>query len=155
MPNDVNVNRLSVSYIDRDSESSSTSINSAVFVDNATYATARDDLISAFDAVTNGSRWKYSESVDTFASKIPPTNTSFREAKWLVRYEDNTTFTRGSFTIPTADASSVTFISGTDNVDLADGGAGEALKDAIEAFVTSTAGNAVSVISVEYVGRNI
>lgn len=154
MPNDVNTDITSCTFIDRDGESSTTRVANGTFTDNADFEAGLTLFESALAGVTNGLKWKTEVSRSTLSSKVPPTNASFRENKWLVSYEDNVNFKRGTFTIPTADPGSVVFISGTDNVDLSTGN-GQSLRQAVEAFVRSPDGNDVTVIRVKYVGRNI
>ena len=155
MPNDVDVRSYTATFVDRDSEKSTTGVRNKTFADLAAYEAARDDFEASLSAITNGTRYKRSEALNTLlASQSAPSNNSFREDKWLVRIEDNTTFKRSSFTIPTADPSTITFVAGTDNIDLSVG-AGATAKANIEAFVESPDGNAITVLSIEYVGRNI
>lgn len=155
MPNDVDVRSYTATFVDRDGEKSTTGVRNKTFPDLAAYETARDNFETSLSAISNGTRYKRSEALNTLlASQSAPTNNSFREDKWLVRIEDNATFKRSSFTIPTADTSTITFVAGTDFIDLGVG-AGATAKTNIEAFVESPDGNAITVLSIEYVGRNI
>lgn len=155
MPNEVNTTVYATTFLDRDGEKSTTSVSNKTFADFATFSAASAAFQSAIDTVTNGTRFKQVLSAPgNLASQVKPTNNSFREDKWLVRFEDNVTFERGSFTIPTADPSTVTLIPGEDLVDMSSG-PGNALKAGIEGFVVSKAGNDVTVLEIEYVGRNI
>lgn len=155
MPNDVAVDQYSATFIDRDSEKSTTQVNVGQFADNPAYQAARDAFETAISNVTNGTRFRREATLaELVASSSPPNNNSFREDKWLLRVEDNSTFKRYSFTVATADPSTVTLIAGTDKVDLTVG-AGLALKTAVEAFVVSPAGNAITLVEAVYVGRNI
>lgn len=155
MPNDVDTRSYTATFVDRDGEKSVTGVRNKTFADLAAYESARNDFETSLSAITNGTRYKRVEARNTLlASQSPPSSNSFREDKWLVRVEDNVTFKRSSFTIPTANASSITFVAGSDKVDLAIG-AGATAKANIEAFVESPEGNAITVLSIEYVGRNI
>lgn len=78
--------------------------------------------------------------------------TSQRESKWLLLMEDNTLHTLSRHEIPLADTTYVT--ANTDYMDLANT-PGSALKTAVEAVVKSPAGNAVTLVSVQFVGKRI
>lgn len=155
MPNDVAADFYTATFVDRDGEKSTTSVNIGQSADNPAYVIARNAFEDAIDGVTNGTRFRREASLpELVASQAPPTNNSFREDKWLLRLEDTVTFKRYSFSVPTADASLVTLIPGEDKADLTVG-AGLALKQAVEDFVVSPAGNGVTLVEAEYVGRNI
>lgn len=155
MPNDVAVDQYTATFVDRDAEKSTTSVHIAQFADNSAYVAARGTFESAIDTITNGTRFRREASLpELVASQSAPQNASFREDKWLCRIEDDTTFKRYTFTVPTADPSTVTLIAGEDKIDLTVG-AGLALKNAVEEFVLSPSGNAVTLVEVAYVGRNI
>lgn len=76
-----------------------------------------------------------------------------RETKWLISMEDNVTHRLESFTIPCADLTLL-----PDNheefLDLTSG-AGQTLKNAIEAGYRSINDNACTVVSIKHVGRNL
>lgn len=85
-------------------------------------------------------------------SNAPPINKfAQREMKFLCRYTDNVTSKEYSFTIPCADANLV--VGNTDMVDLASG-AGLLLKTRFDTYGLSELGNAVTLNSVELVGRS-
>lgn len=76
-----------------------------------------------------------------------------REAKWRVTYTDDVDpIGDGSFEIAMPDLSLL--IADTGKMDIS-GGAGAALVTAIENAVVSSLGNAVTVLTVIHVGRNI
>jgi hypothetical protein len=82
----------------------------------------------------------------------PPINKfAQRELKFLCRYTDNVTGKEYSFTIPCADANLV--VGNTDMVDLAAGN-GLTLKTRFDSFGVSELGNAVTLNSVELIGRS-
>lgn len=88
-----------------------------------------------------------------FNSRAPATaKNSQRESKWLLTLADTTTNKLSRHEIPIAKLDLVT--ANTDFMDLS-AGAGLALKTAIEAGVKSPAGNAVSLISVQFVGKRL
>lgn len=75
-----------------------------------------------------------------------------RENKWLVRAIDDVNAKRVSFEIPCADLSLLS--SGTDMLDLT-GTEAAAFVTAAEANVLSADGNAISIESIQFVGRNL
>ncbi len=88
-----------------------------------------------------------------FNSRAPASNkASQRENKWLLTLADNTTNKVFHHEIPIADLTLCT--ANSDYMDLS-AGDGLALKTAIEAGVKSPAGNAVSLISVQFVGKRL
>lgn len=91
-------------------------------------------------------------ATETFASRAPASsNLSQRENKWLVSIEDQVTHRLAKNEIPCADLSLLA--SNSEFLDLS-AGAGLALKQAIEAVVKFPGTqNAVSVVSVQFVGR--
>lgn len=154
MPNQVDTNTLSLSFRDQSFEVSTVNFNVQSLTDNATYVAARDALETAIGNVTNGRQSKTVESAITIDSNLVGADGSFREQKWLVRYEDSTTKKIYRNEIPTADFANATFTAGTDFLVLTSGD-GATLVSALEALVASPVGNAIEVISIEAVGRNI
>lgn len=77
-----------------------------------------------------------------------------RENGLRVFYQDATTGDKYHFTVPAPDLASLTFVEGSDQIVLADGDIMAALVSAIETYVESPAGNAVTVTSAWAVGRN-
>lgn len=85
-------------------------------------------------------------------SSTPPTNKfAQREMKFLCRYTDNVNGKEYSFTIPCADANLV--VGNTDMVDLSTGN-GLTLKTVIDTYAVSELGNAVTLNSVQLIGRS-
>jgi len=157
MPNDVNINQLTVTYADYSAEKSSTTVITREFADNATYSTARDDFLIAMDAVTLGVRQAETEQLVTRESNLASTNpSSQREVKWLVSYEGSVDKKRYSFTLPCADPTALDIMPGTDLVDLTTGN-GPATVSAIENFVKPNTSQVqtANVVSIRLVGRNI
>lgn len=156
MPNNVNARNITIGYTDFSRERSTTQVRTAEFLDNAAYETARDALLTAMDAVTDGVRNGFTEQAITKLSQLPAASPdSARERKLLVSFQDSVTFDRYSFTIPTFDPNSVSMVANTDFVDL-NVTAGQALKNAIEAFVRGpNTNNAIQVIEAKLVGRNL
>lgn len=111
-------------------------------------------LHDAVEAVCLGTMYKsQSIAVETITPRVPPGNKAAQiETKWLVSCSDDVTGFPVSFTIPCASSDFIT--NNTDLMDLA-GTEGAALVAAIEAVVKSKAGNAVSVVEIRLVGRNL
>lgn len=92
-------------------------------------------------------------SASTFVTRAPATDKAAqREKKWLLTVEDNTLHTLSRHEVPIADTQYVT--ANSDFMDLS-ADPGLALKTAVEAVVKSPAGNAVTLISVQFVGKRI
>lgn len=90
---------------------------------------------------------------DTLSSSAPAaSNLAQRENKWLVRYTDTTTHRIFKGEIPTADLS---LLSGNSEFLNLAADEGLAFKTAFEAVVKSIEGNAVQLISVQFVGRTV
>jgi len=93
-------------------------------------------------------------AVETILSAAAPTSDlAQRETKWLVRYEDNTTHLVYNVEIPTADLAGH-LLGNTDNADLANADIA-AFIAAFEAYQVGPTGNAVTVVDILHVGRNI
>ena len=159
MPNDVDVNSLTLTFVDYSKEKSTTRVNTLQFVDGVTYSTARNLLIAGIEDLTLGTVAQRTESLVTRESNSFPTDPAAqREEKWLVRYEDDVTKEIYTFTIPCADKTAVNFVTNTDFVEIT---APNATPDTvvtvglIEAFVASPAGNEINVLDIKYVGRNL
>jgi hypothetical protein len=116
-----------------------------------------NSIFAAVNAVTLGNAGQsyLSQQINKSAGSnaAPDNGYAQKEIRWLVRYTDNTTAEKFRFEIPTADGSLLTGNGGTDILPLG-AGAGAALKSAIEAAGRSPNGNAITVSSVELVGRN-
>lgn len=154
MPNAVPAGNLTLTYTDFSKERSSTQIRVKQLADNAAYNTAVGSLETAIDAIINGTQYSRESCEVTRLSNAAGGNGSSREYKLLIRYEDNVTKQLYSVTIPTFDISTVTVITDTDRIDMTAAPA-PALKTAFEAIVQSPSGNAVTVIAMISVGRNL
>lgn len=112
-------------------------------------------LVGAVDGVTLGNRQDavLALEVDKDAGTAGPSSNPLaqREVKWLVRATDDVNGKSVQMEIPTADLSLLS--GGNDYLDLG-GTEAAALVAAIEAHVLSIDGNAISVSSIEFVGRN-
>lgn len=148
--------KFSVTYNDYSNETSTMGVHTidltaGNFTAQTGLATALADAVAA---VTKGQEVK--RVYAAFENKtpvVPATDKDIQiERKWLVSAVDAVNGQPVSFTIPTADSTFVT--NNTDKMDLA-GTEGAALVSAIEAFVRSVAGNAVTVTEIRLVGRNV
>jgi len=114
-------------------------------------------LRSAINAIIIGVERQ--ESVVAYRTTASTTraasNLAQRENKWLCRYHDTTNSLPYKVSIPTADLSLLP--DGSEYLDLADSGVGEAFKDAFEALVKSPYDptHAIALDSVQFVGRNL
>lgn len=113
-----------------------------------------DALAAAVEAMSLGTLIKDTRTYITtkFAKTLPGDLNAQREKKFLVAYEDSVNFSKYSSEIPCADLSLLDTDGST--VDLT-AGAGLALVTAFEALVISPFGNAVTVLEIRYVGRNL
>lgn len=115
---------------------------------------ARAAFEAAVDAVSLGSPGSETfTATESEVAKNPAGDTGAqREIKWLVSYTDDVNGFGGNFTIPCADDSllgSDGVFMDTANTEYTD------LRDAVEAFVRSKAGNAVTMTSVKYSARTL
>lgn len=155
MPNDVNVDRYSFTLLDNSGEKTTTSFAIRSLADNLAFNTQSQALENAFDDVTLGTRFQSGASITYTGSSVLPVSVyAQREIKLLVSLQDTVTGKRSSFTLGTFDPTSVTIPAGSDVVDITAGNAAT-LVSAVEAFVASPAGNAVTVTGMRLVGRNI
>jgi hypothetical protein len=148
--------RFALSFIDHGNEGAAMGVN-IVDLNAGNFAAqdaAMDALASAVAAVTRGTLVKDTRvAVETVTPGTPPASAEAqRETKWLVRATDDVTGFAVTFTIPTADLTNL--VPNTGAMDLV-GANGAALVAAIEAVVTSRLGNAISVVEILHVGRNI
>lgn len=142
---------LSVPFIDYSNEKSTSGVYVADAITNENAGT----LGNAIAGVSIGTRGELAilrRTVVNAGSVTPPTNKfAQRELKFLCRYTDNVNGKEYSFTIPCADADLV--VGNTDMIDLASGD-GLALKTAFDTHALSELGNAVTLNSVQLIGRS-
>lgn len=126
-------------------------------VDDASTDPQITALYNAIAGITTGSLGDavfVTEAAKDSGVSTPPANAfAQREMKWLVTYVDNVTSQAYRLEIPTADLDELTL--NTDLLDLTAAGAGDTFKAAFEAIVNSPDGNAVTMISAKFVGRNL
>lgn len=120
----------------------------------ADFLTEFGDLRTATDAITIGTLIQDSWTGDTTKyNNIAPSDVDAqRERKFLVTYEDSTTFALYRVEIPTADFTG-RLVAGTDDVNLANTQVA-AWITAYEQLCRSPEGNAVNVIGIRAVGRS-
>lgn len=114
-----------------------------------------DALVGALQAIVLGTKVKDTRKAaeTTFTETRPVSAFAQREIKWLIRYTDNVTPNgNGTIEVPTAD---LQFVDGTgEYLDLA-GTEGAAFETAFNDYQRSRLGNAVTLVSVQFVGRNL
>lgn len=110
----------------------------------------------AVAAITRGNFVRHTVSAVEYpeAGTLPADPEAHRETKLLVSYVDNVNARRGSVTIAAPDLS-ILAQTGTDVVDHTSNAAAIALTTAIETYAASRDGNAITVIGMRIVGRNI
>lgn len=147
--------RTTFTFKDFDSEQSSVAVWATTLT--AGNLTAQmglaDDLRDAIDGVSIGSLTKDSRiaSETKFAVAPPAVVWAQRETKWHVAMVETGTGNAVSFEIPCAD---LTLLQTGTNKMLITSGAGLALVTAIEAYVLSNDGVAVTVTEIVHVGRS-
>lgn len=120
----------------------------------AAQITAQADFGTALNGISLGSLQtiRYGNQVDS--NQPAPTDPwAQRELKWRVDYRDTVSGTPYHFTVPCADATLLSTID-KGKMDLASA-AGIAFETAFEAYALSPEGNAVELLQVVMVGRNI
>jgi hypothetical protein len=143
--------KLKSEFIDYSNERSSVE----TFVPDAILEADALDLNAAIAGMSLGTNKEAAimvKNVILAGSSTPPSNKfAQRELKFWCKYTDTVNGKVYSFSIPCADAALV--VGNTDMVDLSTG-AGLDLKTEFDANCLSELGNAVSLNSVELVGRN-
>lgn len=146
------MSKVAVPFTDFSNENSTM----RVYVADAIGDAAITAIFDAVVGVTLGNAQKsvLETAIDKDAGTLGAASAPFaqRETKWLVRGTDTVTGKRVTFTIPCADLAQL--VPGTDFLDTSAASPGEALVTAIEANVKSDVGNAITVDSIEHVGRN-
>jgi len=144
-------------FLDYDSERSSFSVEGVDLT--AANLVAQQTLIAALQAAVVAITIGQNSDETVLLSRELISNTpavnpfAQRETKWLVTYSDDVTGEVHQAEIPTADLSNLTTNGGF--LDTAPGSQGEDFVTAFEAFVRGDGVNAVTVISVRHVGRNL
>lgn len=129
-----------------------------LLADGSNYAAitaAFNAVLAAVEDVTEGNiqEWAIVANRTRLTNEVPVTGR--REQKWLVRYQDDTTLKVYNLEIPVSDTASMPFNTGTDFVDIGNADAETtALIGALNTNVKSPTGGAITVISIQDVGRN-
>lgn len=143
---------VNVPFVDYSNESSTASIRVADAITDANITA----IFNAIVGVTLGNAQKsvLATSIDKDAGTPGAAANAFaqREIKWLVRYTDTVTGKKYRCELPTADLALV--VAGSDQMDVGVGTAGETLVNALEANGLSQDGNAITIDSIQFVGRN-
>lgn len=154
MPNDVDTNSFSFTLQDWSSEKSTVTVRPKQFADNPAYSAAELDFRGAINQVSNMSATGLVRSETVILSPAAVTQAAQRELKLLVRYRDTVTSKIYRVAVPGADLTAVTLLAGTDLVDLVTSPM-NTFVTRFEAFVASPDGNAVEIVDVRVVGRNL
>jgi len=118
----------------------------------AAQSTLKTAFVTAAVALSIGTETEDYVDADIVShTPTPPTSqNATRASKWLVRFVDQINGVKGTFTISSPD---LTLLSTNQPFLGLGSGAGAAFKTAAEAYVLSEDGNAITVVSVEYVPR--
>ncbi len=148
---------MTFSQSDQDGEPTATSwytrdINTLNY---ETVTTEMEAVRDAWDAVTKGFIWKeeWGNRVQNAPAGVPSNdNTAHRELKWVASYSDNVTFKKYTMEVGCADDQFL--LANTKFMDKTTTEYGN-IKTAMETNVVSPAGNAITLIEVYQVGRDI
>lgn len=113
-------------------------------------------LKTAIEGITNGVFVSNKYSLDTvkYSNGSAASEDAQRERKIIVFYEDDTTFDVYSLEIGTADVTEIVLFANSDEIDITDT-AFAALVTWMETNMLSKAGNSITVLRAELVGRNL
>ncbi len=142
-------------FVDHSGELGRFSIPIATSDDLATILASADWIAwaAALNAVINGTLINISRSEVKRESNAAFSATGQREEKWLLVYQDNVTIKTYSSELPCRDTSLAT-VAGTDMVDLTVS-PWVAFKTAFETLWVSPDENAVTLLEVRLIGRNV
>jgi len=153
----VAVSQQSISFLDYSNERSNSRFN-VILLTAANYvawSAALTALYTAIQGITLGTLDKDRRIATVIEySPVPPADVNAqRERKWLVRYTDNVTGVLYRNELPTADLS---LLSGnSDMITVFPAGVLLDFKNAFQAAVVSPDGNAVTLVSLEHVGKRL
>lgn len=151
---------ITASLKDYSNEPTRTNFRIADASDDAGEATVIAGLIAglktAIEGVTNGSYVSAKYSLDTikYGNGAAASEDAQRERKVIIFYEDDTTFDLHSLEIGTVDITEVALYANSDEIDITDT-AFAALVTWMETNMLSKAGNSITVLRAELVGRNL
>lgn len=116
-------------------------------------------LLSATDAITLGARKKDVYNDESLYMVAQPTNGANRETKLLVQYQDSVNGKRLTTAIPTLDPTLPEYVININAQDVVQTSTPTEIVDWIAAFeafaVNPETGNAVNVVGLQVVGRNV
>lgn len=149
---------FSISLIDRKSKSSTQRLTGVALtaLNIAAQETAWGTLVTDTVNMSVGvlTRWSVG-NVTAAANPVAPTAiNSLRKNKLAVSYHDSTIGKRFTSQIPIADGTGLTFITGTDDLDLTAGATATYVGD-FQAVVKSEFGNAVVIDKIRAIGRHV
>ena len=107
----------------------------------------------AIVGITHGALQKISYGNEILSPATCEEPQAQRELKWLIRYRDDITGNPYTVELGTADTAALD-PNNRGYAEIGDGGVVDAFVTAFEAYVLSPAGNAVSIDSIQLVGRN-
>jgi len=123
---------------------------------------AVDSFQTALDGITLGRIYQKTwGDRDTESNELPTSNAAHRENKLLIIYRDATTEQTHTVTVPTIDSAALVFLPGAGDAVAftAANGATQAMQDFVTAFEAlvkdRVTGNAVEVVEMHFVGRNV
>lgn len=144
--------KVAIPFLDASNEGST----ARMYVADAIGDAAITALFNAVVGVTLGNAQKsvLESAIDKDAGTTgaPANQFAQREIKWLVKATDNVTGKNVTFSLPCADLDQL--VAGSELLDIGVGTPGETLVNAINAIVLSDVGNAITVNSIQHVGRN-
>lgn len=121
----------------------------------AAQITLQSNFGAAINGMSTGSLQKIEYgNVVSANNPAPPDPFAQRELKWRVDYSDDVTGEKGYFTVPCANAARLD-PNNRGKAEIGDGAQVDAFVTATEAYVLSKAGNAITVLQIVLVGRNI
>lgn len=154
MPNDVDVNRWSASFKDYGGEVTTSAFNVLSLASNAAFEAAQTAFENALDDMLLGVQQNRVNQFSLQLTSAPALSPSAqREVKMLARYTDNVTGKGYSVSFGTLDLENAGIVAGTDFITL-ETSPGSDFKTAFEAFAASPDGNAITLNSLQFVGRN-
>lgn len=109
--------------------------------------------LTALEGITNGLNVRWASQGIRRLSNAEYASDGNREDKFLITYSDNTTLAVYQTEIPCRD-NDIPLLAGTDRLDL-DQLEVAAYKTAFEALARSPDGNAVTLLAIQLVGRNV
>lgn len=145
--------QLTFSTLDQSGETGTHMLQTADLIAVNPVPAAVTAYLAALDGITNGLATRWASQGIKRLSNAEYAESGNREDKFLVTYSDNTTLAVYQLELPCRD-NDIPLIAGTDRIDL-DQLEAAAYKTAFEALARSPDGNAVTLLAIELVGRNV